>query len=54
MAVVFFLILVGVCLALLPLEDTIRKVIVVITVVIALYWLLAGFGVLPAPALRFR
>lgn len=54
MVVVLFLIIVGVCLALLPLEDTIKRVIIVLTVVIALYWLLAGFGVLPAPTLRFR
>ncbi len=54
MAVVLFLIIVGVCLALLPLDDTIKRVIVVLTVVIALYWLLAGFGILPAPAMRFR
>lgn len=52
MAVVLFLIIVGVCLALLPMDDTIKRVVVVLVVVIALYWLLAGFGILPA--VRFR
>jgi hypothetical protein len=52
LAIVFFLIIVGVCLALLPLEDTIRRIVIVIVVVVTLYWLLSGFGVLPA--VRFR
>lgn len=46
------LLLVGVALALFPVDPVIRNLILAIIVVTALVWLLTGFGLLPAP--RFR
>ena len=46
------LLIIGVCLALFPVDETIKRVIIAIVVVVALVWLLSGIGVLPA--VRFR
>lgn len=49
---ILVLLIVGVVLALFPVDPTIKRVIIAIVVIVALAWLLVGLGVLPA--VRFR
>jgi hypothetical protein len=51
-ALLIALVIIGVAMALLPMEQTVRRLILVIVVVVALVWLLSALGILPA--VRFR
>jgi hypothetical protein len=51
-ALLIALVIVGIALALLPMDPTIKRIIIVIVVLAVLVWLLEAFGVLPA--VRFR
>ena len=52
MSLVLFLLIVGIVLWLLPLDATIRKVVIGVMAIIALIWLFAVLGWVSVPALR--
>ena len=54
MELIIVLLIVGVVLALFPVDERIKQLIYAILVVLVLLWVLSAFGVLSFPTLTFR
>jgi len=51
---IVLLVIIGVVIALVPMDATIKKLLLGIGIVIFVLWLLAAFGLLPAGTLRLK